>query len=419
MRRLYDDFPTIIQRAGTLQVRERSVGNNAKRMHHRTSVSSSPACWRSIPCQHSELRLDYVLACGQTFRWKEFSPGYWTGVLKGRVWTLTQTDEHIWYTVYTNDQRPAQDSDESKVTTEQNDRQHSAKPCKLPKKKIKKEEINPEDKAITGDCPLICKDTDCKKDQEILEDYFQLNISLRTLYQHWESSDPNFQRVAQDFPGIRILRQDPTECLFSFICTSNNNISRITGMIERVCCSLGQRLCQLDSDVYHTFPTLQELAAEGTEAKLRDLGFGYRARFVSESARTILSKHCPDWLESLRLVPYEEAKTALCSLPGVGAKVADCVCLMALDKPEAVPVDTHVWQVAKRDYLPQLGSGNKTLTDRVYRETGDFFHNLWGPYAGWAQSYIMCRCNEPYWSKTGSTTRGWHGHRGKVALCCD
>ncbi|XP_012817155.2 N-glycosylase/DNA lyase isoform X4 [Xenopus tropicalis] len=267
MRRLYDDFPTIIQRAGTLQVRERSVGNNAKRMHHRTSVSSSPACWRSIPCQHSELRLDYVLACGQTFRWKEFSPGYWTGVLKGRVWTLTQTDEHIWYTVYTNDQRPAQDSDESKVTTEQNDRQHSAKPCKLPKKKIKKEEINPEDKAITGDCPLICKDTDCKKDQEILEDYFQLNISLRTLYQHWESSDPNFQRVAQDFPGIRILRQDPTECLFSFICTSNNNISRITGMIERVCCSLGQRLCQLDSDVYHTFPTLQELAVnDSTES---------------------------------------------------------------------------------------------------------------------------------------------------------
>ncbi|CAJ0942441.1 unnamed protein product [Ranitomeya imitator] len=56
----------------------------------------------------------------------------------------------------------------------------------------------------------------------------------------------------------------------------------------------------------------------------------------------------PDWLDTLRLAPYEEAKSALCALPGVGAKVADCVCLMALDKPEAVPVDTHVWQIAKR-----------------------------------------------------------------------
>ncbi|XP_018114648.1 N-glycosylase/DNA lyase isoform X2 [Xenopus laevis] len=358
-------------------------------MHHLTSITTSPAFWRSIPCQRSELRLDYMLACGQTFRWKECSPGYWTGVLKGRVWTMTQTDEHIWYTVYTKDQSPEKVCDGLKVTTEQNKRKNNTVPCTL-SKKVKKEEIFPEDVGVTGDVPRLQEDVDCKKDQEVLEDYFQLNVSLRTLYQQWERSDPNFQRVAQDFPGIRVLRQDPTECLFSFICTSNNNISRITGMIERVCSSLGQRLCQLDSEVYHTFPTLEKLAANGTEAKLRDLGFGYRAKFVSESARTILSKHGPDWLESLRLVPYEEAKTALCSLPGVGAKVADCVCLMALDKSEAVPVDTHVLQIAKRDYVPQLGGCNKSLTDRVYRETGDFFRNLWGPYAGWAQSVLFC-----------------------------
>lgn len=32
------------------------------------------------------------------------------------------------------------------------------------------------------------------------------------------------------------------------------------------------------------------------------------------------------------------------------SKVADCICLMALDKPQAVPVDVHVWQIAQRDY---------------------------------------------------------------------
>lgn len=62
------------------------------------------------------------------------------------------------------------------------------------------------------------------------------------------------------FPGVRLLRQDPTECLFSFICTSNNHISRIQGMVERLCQSLGTPLCQLDKTSYQDFPSLSALA---------------------------------------------------------------------------------------------------------------------------------------------------------------
>lgn len=61
-------------------------------------------------------------------------------------------------------------------------------------------------------------------------------------------------------PGVRMLRQDPTECLFSFICTSNNHISRIQGMVERLCQALGAPLCQLDQTSYHNFPSLSALA---------------------------------------------------------------------------------------------------------------------------------------------------------------
>ncbi|KAM4722770.1 N-glycosylase/DNA lyase [Rhinophrynus dorsalis] len=362
-------------------------------MHHLTSISAFPALWRSIPCHRSELRLDFTLACGQSFRWKEWSPGYWTGVLYGQVWTLTQTDDRIWYTVYAKEESSPGKEDGLPVTTKQKGKlkkkQKAAVSCRPPKM-IKTEDLKSDERRTMGDLPLADDDGGCKKDQETLRDFFQLDISLKELYQQWGRSDPNFQKVAKDFPGIRVLRQDPTECLFSFICTSNNHISRITGMIERVCSSLGRRLCQLDSVEYYTFPSLQALAAEDTEARLRELGFGYRAKFVSESARNILSKHGPNWLESLRYAPYEEAKSALCALPGVGAKVADCVCLMALDKPQAVPVDTHVWQIAKRDYLPQLGHGNKSLTERVYKDIGDYFRNLWGPYAGWTQSVLFC-----------------------------
>ncbi|KAM5148585.1 N-glycosylase/DNA lyase isoform 1-T3 [Mantella aurantiaca] len=353
-------------------------------MRHLASLSVCPALWRSLPCPTSELRLDFVLPGGQSFRWRESSPGLWTGVLHGRVWTLTQKDDRLWYAVYPN--------------TEEEVKSEEGTQKKATKRKLKKtssgvsnmENIKQEDDGDWTSVPNNDDSTDCKKDGGTLEEYFQLQISLRDLYQQWGESDSNFQRVAKEFPGIRVLRQDPVECLFSFICTSNNHISRITGMIERLCSTLGRRLCRLDSVDYYTFPSLQALAADDTETKLRNLGFGYRAKFVNESARTILYKHGSDWLESLHRVPYEVAKTALCALPGVGAKVADCVCLMALGKPEAVPVDTHVWQIAKRDYLPQLGQGNKSLTERLYREIGDHFRNLWGPYAGWAQGVLFC-----------------------------
>uniref|UniRef100_G1KJJ4 N-glycosylase/DNA lyase n=2 Tax=Anolis TaxID=28376 RepID=G1KJJ4_ANOCA len=162
-------------------------------------------------------------------------------------------------------------------------------------------------------------------------------------------------------------------------------------MIQHLCQAFGRRLCQLDTKTYHAFPSLQAMAGADTEARLRDLGFGYRARFVSESARAVLKTlGGAAGLQQLRTVPYEQARHALCTLPGVGVKVADCVCLMSLDKAEAVPVDTHIWQVAKRYYGQELGMGARSVTERVHREIGNFFRSLWGPYAGWAQEVLFC-----------------------------
>ncbi|XP_033611836.1 N-glycosylase/DNA lyase isoform X2 [Fukomys damarensis] len=267
-------------------------------MGHRT-LAGSPGLWASVPCPRAELRLDLVLASGQSFRWRERSPAHWSGVLADQVWTLTQTEEQLHCTVY--------------------------------------------------------------------------------------RGDPGWL-------GVRLLRQDPIECLFSFICSSNNNIARITGMVERLCQALGPRLVQLDGVTYHGFPSLRALAGPEVEALLRKLGLGYRARYVSASARAILEERGgPAWLQQLREVPYEEAHKALCTLPGVGAKVADCICLMALDKPQAVPVDIHVWQIAQRDYSWHPSTSRaKGPSPQANKELGNFFRCLWGPYAGWAQAVLFC-----------------------------
>ncbi|XP_021115915.1 N-glycosylase/DNA lyase isoform X1 [Heterocephalus glaber] len=306
-------------------------------MRHRT-LACSPGLWASIPCPRAELSLDLVLASGQSFRWREQSPAHWTGVLAGQVWTLTQTEEQLHCTVYRGD------------------------------------------KGWLGRPTL--------EELVAVRKYFQLDVSLVQLYSHWGAVDSHFQKVAGKFQGVRLLRQDPIECLFSFICSSNNNIARITGMVERLCQALGPQLVQLDGVTYHGFPSLQALAGPEVEALLRKLGLGYRGRYVSASARAILEEWGGlAWLQQLREVPYEEAHKALCTLPGVGAKVADCICLMALDKPQAVPVDIHVWQIAKRDYSWHPSTSRaKGPSPQANKELGNFFRCLWGPYAGWAQA---------------------------------
>ena len=238
--------------------------------------------------------------------------------------------------------------------------------------------------------------------------YFNLQPNLTELYQQWSASDPNFAKKAPKFTGVRILKQDAWEALVGFICSSNNNIARIGQMVHKLCVNYGPVLGHLDGEAYHDFPPPQALAQDGVEAKLRSLGFGYRAKYLYQTACMVASK--PDgWLDSLRNPEspllghkptpagawasegrdgYRTAHAELLALQGVGPKVADCVCLMGLGWGEAVPVDTHVWQIAQRDY--RFGKGkHASLTKATYDAVGAKFRSLWGKEAGWAHSVLF------------------------------
>ena len=246
-----------------------------------------------------------------------------------------------------------------------------------------------------------------------LRDYFQLSQPLGPLYARWAAADPRMAAVAAALPGMRVLRQDPVECLFSFICSSNNNIARIGGMLRALRARYGVPL-QLapnlpaaavdaatsgggngnsdDGDAvaesYYAFPTAARLAA-ATEEELRGLGLGYRASYVRGSAQLVESRGA-SWLKGLRAEAHDPAavRDALCTLPGVGPKVADCVALFSLDATAAIPVDIHVWQIACRDLDPTLSQA-LSLTPAVYARVGDTFRERYGDHAGWAHSVLF------------------------------
>jgi len=176
--------------------------------------------------------------------------------------------------------------------------------------------------------------------------------------------------------GLRMLRPSmASECLLSFLCTPNNHLTRIHQMVNR--------LEQLGSD--GVFPTLAQIASV-SEQQLRDLGFGYRAKTIPAVAQALAGRGGESFLQEVKRWPYPKAHEMLQQLPGIGPKLADCICLYALDQTEAVPVDTHLWQAACRHVFPEwVGS---TVSAKKYGMVGHALRTRYGQWAGHAQLFL-------------------------------
>nr|XP_045605858.1 N-glycosylase/DNA lyase-like [Procambarus clarkii] len=347
-----------------------------------------------VACRPCELRLDITLQCGQSFRWREANPGKWRGIIGNKVWTLSQDDSHIAFQAHTSEGVSENHNNALKAASSSQKKRRVSVTKAATRENSANGDFSPAQKEVK-DCTKTSSNIvdnlsdNCEEElKKMLRNYFQLDISLETLYSVWSKADGNFAAVSPEFPGIRILNQDPVENVFSFICSSNNNIQRITLLVERLCQLYGSPLATVDGITWNSFPRVSSLAAPGVEEKLREHGFGYRAKFIHKSAQMIMKKGGDAWLHSLKSLPYQECHKELMHLHGIGAKVSDCICLMSMGHLNAIPVDTHVFQIAARDYLPHLRTC-KTVTDKVYREIADHFRSVFGEYAGWAHSVLF------------------------------
>lgn len=254
-----------------------------------------------------------------------------------------------------------------------------------------------------------------------LHDYFRLDLSLVQMHsEDWLTRDSSFQTKCPR--GVRLLNQEPWETLVSFICSSNNNIYRITKMCHNLCEHFGNKVGTLDGIDYYSFPTSEELCSRASEDKLRTLGFGYRAKYIIGTAAKMASDKQnlseTEYLSNLKdHLTYEQIREQFMSYPGVGPKVADCACLMGMKMDDVVPVDVHIARIAQRDYrftpnkasLKELQEKYKDLpiTRKKINYELDLirimFKEKWGEYAGWAQCVLFA---QEMGKIAGATTEG-------------
>jgi N-glycosylase/DNA lyase len=212
-----------------------------------------------------------------------------------------------------------------------------------------------------------------------IQDYLQTNVDIDTITATFPD-DPPMRAAVQACQGLRLLRQDPWECLASFILSSTKQIVQIQQIVRSLCECYGDNLLPGPSPKHTTFsfPSPAKLASL-TETQLRSCKMGFRAPYLLETARIVTSNQLN--LQSIRNMPTAQARETLCELPGVGEKIANCVLLFAYGFQDAFPVDVWVQKAIRQLYFPKRKPTEKRLKN--------FVQIHFGPNAGYAQQYLF------------------------------
>jgi N-glycosylase/DNA lyase len=275
--------------------------------------------------------LEHTLCCGQLFRWEKLGD-WWYGVVADRVVKIRQSGERLIFQVF------------------------------------------PE-----------------APNQAFIESYLRLDDNLPSIMSEI-SKDDHIRKAINMFCGLRIVRQEPWECLISYICATYKSIPAIKKMVNSLSKQFGKKLT-LDGYDFYTFPKPADLAQVNCK-ELRICGLGFRAERVSETAKRVDNGTFS--LESLKRLDYHDAKHELLSLPGVGQKVADCVLLFSLEKLEAFPIDVWMKRAATTLYASHFDpsfikrvASKGSLTPKQYETIASFGREYFGNYAGYAQEYLF------------------------------
>jgi N-glycosylase/DNA lyase len=248
---------------------------------------------------------------------------------------------------------------------------------------------------VVGDKVIKIRQCGCElefegADEKFVRHYFRLDDDLGQIAQCVDR-DPYIHLALKQYAGLRLVRQEPWNCLVGFICSIQKNIPAIESMLLQLSAKFGEKRI-FEGNTFYLFPTVECLAT-ANESSLRECSLGFRAKYVKATAKKILDENID--LNSLKQLSYVEARKKLLECMGVGLKVADCVLLFSLDKTEAFPVDVWVKRVVLNHYSDKLApelakrlQTRQTLTNAEYLKIGDFARSYFGRYAGYAQEYL-------------------------------
>lgn len=220
---------------------------------------------------------------------------------------------------------------------------------------------------------------------------FRLDDNIQDIFTNF-SNDAILVKLLKKYRGLRLIRQDPYQCMISFACSSNTNISMIRMMLKKLSMKFGIKK-EIDNEIFFTFPTMRNLYKASIN-ELCSCSVGYRAKAIKSIAEKIVTGVLT--VDELYRSKYNEARKILTSIYGIGNKVADCILLFSLEKTEAFPIDVWMSRAIFMYYKRLIDNrnvtfmnANKKLSDNQYSILSDIMRDHFGKYGGYAQQYLF------------------------------
>jgi N-glycosylase/DNA lyase len=221
--------------------------------------------------------------------------------------------------------------------------------------------------------------------------FFRKNDNIQEIIESI-SKDKTVKKAIKKYEGLKIFRQDPFQCMISFIISSNSNIQKIKNSLEKITEKFGTQV-KIQNKEFFLFPKPEKIANASID-EIKTCGVGYRAPFIKQAAKMVVLKKID--FKYLEKCNYHEAKKNICLVPGIGNKVADCIMLFSLNKLDAFPLDTWMIKILEKYYSKEFKIETKTITQKQYELLHEKIVNYFGPYCGYAQQFLFKMERENY-----------------------
>lgn len=229
-------------------------------------------------------------------------------------------------------------------------------------------------------------DTTIEEYDEIWADYFDLDRDYGEIKRYLLNKDEILVPAIEKKWGVRILNQEFSETLMSFIISQTKQIPQIKQVVNDISRKYGKYVGEYNGEKYYAFPDIKSLK-KITEEQFIECKAGFRAKYLVNASLFLSEDMNKDYFASYT---YEEAKKVLTSIKGVGEKVANCVLLFSLGYRNAFPVDVWIKRTMEELYFKK-----ETSKDVIQK----FGEEKFGEYGGYAQQYLF------YYGKTSLTKK--------------